>query len=75
MDGYRATVNRHDIDAVMVLQDAYTLSSKAAAEAGKAIYWAGEINDPQKMNKFGQPLRNPVLHLWRNSQNASSSNT
>ena len=43
----------------------------AAAEAGKAIYWAGEINlDPQKDEKFGQPLRNPVLHLWRNSQNA-----
>ena len=51
MDGYRATVNRHDIDAVMVLQRSWHgwLPMMAAAEAGKAIYWAGEINlDPQK---------------------------
>ena len=49
MDGYRAMVHRHDIDAVLVLQRSWHgwLPMLAAAEAGKAIYWAGEINlDP-----------------------------
>ena len=49
IDGYRAMVNRHDIDAVLVLQRSWHgwLPMLAAAEAGKAIYWAGEINlDP-----------------------------
>lgn len=49
MDGYRAMVSRHDIDAVMVLEKSWHgwLPMLAAAEAGKAIYWAGEINlDP-----------------------------
>ena len=49
MDGYRAMLSRHDIDAVMVLERSWHgwLPMLAAAEAGKAIYWAGEINlDP-----------------------------
>ncbi len=42
VDGYRALVARADIDAVMVLDRAWTgwLPALAACEAGKAIYWA-----------------------------------
>ena len=50
LDGYREMVSRHDIDAVMVLERSWQgwLPILAAAEAGKAIYWAGEINfDPE----------------------------
>ncbi|MDB4679072.1 Gfo/Idh/MocA family oxidoreductase [Rhodopirellula sp.] len=49
VDGYRALVNRHDIDAVIVLERTWHqwLPILSASEAGKAIYWAGEINlDP-----------------------------
>ncbi|MGB1926646.1 MAG: Gfo/Idh/MocA family protein [Rubripirellula sp.] len=49
LDGYRAMVNRHDLDAVLVLERSWHgwLPMLAAAEAGKAVYWAGDINlDP-----------------------------
>lgn len=51
VDGYRALVNRCDIDAVMVLQRTWLgwLPMLAACEAGKAIYWAGDLDvDPQQ---------------------------
>ena len=46
VDGYRAMVNRSDIDAVMILERSWHgwLPVLAACEAGKAVYWAG---DPQ----------------------------
>lgn len=49
VDGYRALVSRCDIDAVMVLQRTWHgwLPMLAASEAGKAIYWAGDLDlDP-----------------------------
>jgi predicted dehydrogenase len=51
VDGYRALVSRCDIDAVMVLQRTWLgwLPMLAASEAGKAIYWAGDLDfDPEK---------------------------
>lgn len=51
VDGYRALVSRCDIDAVVVLQRTWLgwLPMLAAAEAGKAIYWAGDLDlDPDK---------------------------
>ncbi|MCP4887677.1 MAG: Gfo/Idh/MocA family oxidoreductase [Rubripirellula sp.] len=51
MDGYRSLVSRCDIDAVMVLQRTWLgwLPMLAACEAGKAIYWAGDIEvDPER---------------------------
>ena len=50
VDGYRALVTRCDIDAVMVLKRTWQqwLPVLAAAEAGKAIYWAGDFDfNPQ----------------------------
>ncbi len=46
VDGYRALVSRCDIDAVIVLQRTWLgwLPVLAAAEAGKAIYWAGDLD-------------------------------
>jgi len=46
VDGYRAMMNRSDIDAVMILERSWHgwLPVLAACEAGKAVYWAG---DPQ----------------------------
>ncbi|MDE0864023.1 MAG: Gfo/Idh/MocA family oxidoreductase [Rubripirellula sp.] len=49
VDGYRTLVSRCDIDAVMVLQSNWLgwLPILAASEAGKAIYWAGDLDfDP-----------------------------
>lgn len=49
VDGYRALVARCDIDAVMVLQRTWHgwLPMLAASDAGKAIYWAGDLDlDP-----------------------------
>ncbi len=49
VDGFRALVNRCDIDAVMVLQKSWLgwLPMLAACEAGKSIYWAGDLDfDP-----------------------------
>jgi predicted dehydrogenase len=51
VDGYRALVSRCDIDAVMVLQRTWLgwLPMLAASDAGKAIYWAGDLDfDPEK---------------------------
>lgn len=51
VDGYRALVSRSDIDAVMVLQRNWLgwLPVIAACEAGKAIYWAGDLDfDPER---------------------------
>ncbi|WP_146457677.1 Gfo/Idh/MocA family protein [Rubripirellula tenax] len=46
VDGYRALVNRGDIDAVIMLQRNWLgwLPVMAACEAGKAIYWAGDLD-------------------------------
>lgn len=49
VDGYRALVSRGDVDAVVVLQRTWLgwLPVLAACEAGKAIYWAGDLDfDP-----------------------------
>ncbi len=49
VDGYRALVSRCDIDAVMILQRSWLgwLPMLAACDAGKAIYWAGDLDfDP-----------------------------
>ena len=51
VDGYRTLVGRCDIDAVMVLQRSWLgwLPMLAASEAGKAIYWAGDLDfDPDE---------------------------
>lgn len=51
VDGYRTLVSRCDIDAVMVLQGTWLgwLPILAASEAGKAIYWAGNLDfDPER---------------------------
>lgn len=46
IDGYRSMVNRCDIDAVIVLQKTWLgwLPMLAACEAGKAVYWAGDLD-------------------------------
>ena len=49
VDGYRALVNRNDVDAVMVLAHSWQgwLPLVAACEAGKAVYCAGDVDfDP-----------------------------
>ena len=45
VDGYRALVSRCDIDAVIILQKTWLgwLPLLAACEAGKAVYWAGDL--------------------------------
>lgn len=45
-DGYRALVSRQDIDAVIILQRSWLgwLPMLAACEAGKAVYWAGDLD-------------------------------
>lgn len=51
VDGYRALVSRCDIDAVMILQRSWLgwLPMLAACDAGKAIYWAGDLDfDPRR---------------------------
>ena len=51
VDGYRALVSRCDVDAVMVLKRSWLgwLPVVAACEAGKAIYFAGELDfDPSQ---------------------------
>ena len=58
VDGYRALVSRCDIDAVIVLQRNWLgwLPMLAACEAGKAIYWAGDleldVNRDQELRKL-----------------------
>ena len=46
VDGYRALVQRCDIDAVMILERSWQgwLPVLAACEAGKAVYWAGDLD-------------------------------
>ncbi|WP_145123134.1 Gfo/Idh/MocA family protein [Rosistilla oblonga] len=46
MDGYRALIHRSDIDAVIVLDSSWQgwLPLVAACEAGKAVYWASDLN-------------------------------
>ncbi|NND99439.1 MAG: Gfo/Idh/MocA family oxidoreductase [Pirellulaceae bacterium] len=51
VDGYRELVARNDIDAVMILERSWLgwLPVIAACEAGKAIYWAGDLDfDPDQ---------------------------
>ncbi len=53
--GYRALVSRSDIDAVMILQETWQgwLPVIAACEAGKAIYWAGDLRfDPGEHSRI-----------------------
>jgi len=49
VEGYRAMVSRADIDAVMILERSWHgwLPVLAACDAGKAVYWAGDLQfDP-----------------------------
>lgn len=49
VEGYRAMVARADIDAVMILERSWQgwLPVLAACDAGKAVYWAGDMQfDP-----------------------------
>ena len=51
VDGYRALVERCDIDAVLILERSWLgwLPVLAACEAGKAVYWAGDLDfDPNE---------------------------
>lgn len=50
MDGYRSLVSRFDIDAVMVLSRTWHgwLPMLAAADAGKSVYWAGDLEFDSK---------------------------
>lgn len=45
VDGFQAIVRRGDIDAVLILETAWLkhLPAIAACEAGKAVYWAGDL--------------------------------
>jgi len=59
VDGYRAMVARYDIDAVMVLQNSWLgwLPMLAACEAGKAIYWAGDLDfDPAEAKTIREAI-------------------
>lgn len=50
-DGYRALLDRQDIDAVLVLEPCWQgwLPMLAACDAGKAVFWAADLNfdDPE----------------------------
>ena len=59
MDGYRALVDRCDIDAVMILERSWLgwLPLLAACEAGKAVYWAGDFDfDPVRDRNVHQAI-------------------
>ncbi len=59
VDGYRALVSRCDIDAVLVLKRTWSqwLPVLAAAEAGKAIYWAADLDfNPQTANQVREVI-------------------
>lgn len=45
-DGYRTLVSRHDVDAVLILENAWQgwLPMMAACDAGKAVYWAADLD-------------------------------
>ncbi|MEZ6089179.1 MAG: Gfo/Idh/MocA family oxidoreductase [Pirellulaceae bacterium] len=46
VDGYRALIHRSDIDAIIVLDSSWQgwLPLTAACEAGKAVYWASDLD-------------------------------
>jgi predicted dehydrogenase len=50
VDGFRAMINRCDIDAVLILQQYWHgwLPILSACDAGKSIYWAGDIDIDSK---------------------------
>ena len=59
IDGYRALLARRDIDAVMILERSWLgwLPLLAACEAGKAVYWASDLDfDPQRDAKVRQAI-------------------
>ena len=58
VDGYQRLVHREDIDAVMVLQSGWTrfLPAIAACEAGKAVYWGGDL----RLRDTDEPFRRCV---------------
>ncbi len=59
VDGFRALVSRHDIDAVMILKRSWLgwLPMLAACEAGKAIYWAADLDfDPRRDAKVREAI-------------------
>lgn len=59
VDGYRALVERCDIDAVMVLQKSWLgwLPLLAACHAGKSIYWAGDLDfDPVSDSRIREAI-------------------
>ncbi len=58
VDGYQRLVHREDIDAVMVLQSGWTrfLPAIAACEAGKAVYWGGDL----RLRPEDEPFRQCV---------------
>ncbi|TWU42027.1 Gfo/Idh/MocA family protein [Novipirellula artificiosorum] len=59
VDGYQALVSRCDIDAVLVLQRSWLgwLPMLAACQAGKAIYWAGDLDfDPADADRIRETI-------------------
>ncbi|GAA5508798.1 Gfo/Idh/MocA family protein [Novipirellula caenicola] len=59
VDGYQALVSRCDIDAVLVLQRSWLgwLPMLAACDAGKAIYWAGDLDfDPVEAGRIREVI-------------------
>ena len=56
VDGYRALLQRCDIDAVMILERSWLgwLPVLAACESGKAVYWAGDLDF--------DPIRDRTVH-------------
>ncbi|WP_442506906.1 Gfo/Idh/MocA family protein [Novipirellula sp. SH528] len=55
VDGYQTLVSRCDIDAILVLQRSWLgwLPMLAACDAGKAIYWAGDLDfDPVEAGRI-----------------------
>jgi predicted dehydrogenase len=46
LDGYRALVQRDDVDAVLILESSWQgwLPLIAACDAGKAVYWAADLD-------------------------------
>ncbi|MEM9364920.1 MAG: Gfo/Idh/MocA family oxidoreductase [Planctomycetota bacterium] len=57
VEGFQAVVRRGDIDAVLILETAWLkhLPAIAACQAGKAVYWAGDLAfDPVRDASFRQ---------------------
>ena len=56
-DGYRCLVSRDDIDAVLILENAWQgwLPILAACDSGKAVYWAADLDfDEALANRLTQ---------------------